>query len=70
MRTNYCPHCASDRVVKIDESDGSHFHECEDCQEAWEHHNTKAEYIPSSKLSTNDQDNSRSSGTHKHVVTP
>ena len=38
IRTNYCPHCGSEKVHKIEESDGSHYHECEDCQEAWEHH--------------------------------
>ena len=44
MRTNFCPHCASDRVFKIEEKDGSHFHECGDCQEAWEHYE-KNKYV-------------------------
>ncbi len=38
MRTKYCPHCGSERIHKVDEPDGSHFHECDDCQETWEHH--------------------------------
>lgn len=38
MRTKYCPHCASQKIHKVEESDGGHFHECDDCQESWEHH--------------------------------
>lgn len=38
MRTRFCPHCSSERIHRVDEADGSHFHECDDCQEAWEHH--------------------------------
>jgi ssDNA-binding Zn-finger/Zn-ribbon topoisomerase 1 len=45
MRTKYCPHCASEKIHKVEESDGSHFHECDDCQEAWEHHETGQKMI-------------------------
>ena len=38
MRTKYCPHCGSENIVRIDEPDGSHYHECKDCHETWEHH--------------------------------
>ena len=38
MRTKYCPHCGSENIERINEKDGSHYHECLDCQEAWEHH--------------------------------
>lgn len=38
MRTKFCPHCASEKIHKVDEADGSHYHECEDCQETWEHY--------------------------------
>jgi ssDNA-binding Zn-finger/Zn-ribbon topoisomerase 1 len=44
-RTNYCPHCASDKVYKVEEKDGTHFHECKDCQEAWEHHEVDRKII-------------------------
>jgi len=37
MRTNYCPHCGSDRIHKVVEDDGEHYHECDDCHEAWKH---------------------------------
>ena len=37
MRTKYCPHCASQKIHRVDEDDGSHYHECEDCQETWKH---------------------------------
>lgn len=43
MRTKYCPHCGSDKVRKIEESNGSHFHECKDCNETWQHHDVKKE---------------------------
>ena len=38
MRTQYCPHCGSQKIHKVEEADGAHYHECEECQEAWEHH--------------------------------
>ena len=38
MRTKYCPHCGSEKVFKVDETNGSHYHECGDCQETWEHY--------------------------------
>lgn len=38
MRTKFCPHCASEKILKVDEADGSHYHECQDCQETWEHY--------------------------------
>ena len=47
MRTKYCPHCGSEKIHKVEESDGSHFHECEDCQEAWEHHDASTPIIGS-----------------------
>jgi hypothetical protein len=42
MRTKFCPHCASQKIHKVEEADGSHFHECEECQEAWEHHEVES----------------------------
>lgn len=44
MRTKYCPHCSSERIHRVEEADGGHFHECDDCQETWEHH--EAEVVP------------------------
>ena len=41
MRTKYCPHCASEKIHRVDEEDGSHYHECEECNETWEHHEEK-----------------------------
>jgi transposase-like protein len=38
MRTKYCPHCSSEKIHRVEEGDGGHFHECEECQETWEHH--------------------------------
>jgi len=38
MRTKYCPHCCSEKIHKVEEANGSHFHECEECDETWEHH--------------------------------
>ena len=38
MRTKYCPHCCSEKIHRVKEADGSHFHECEECDETWEHH--------------------------------
>lgn len=38
VRTKYCPHCGSTKIHKVLEPQGAHFHECDDCQEAWEHH--------------------------------
>ena len=38
MRTKYCPHCCSEKIHKVDEADGSHFHECEECDETWAHY--------------------------------
>ena len=46
MRTNYCPHCGSDRIHKVDEEDGSHFHECDDCHEAWRHYDSEGKEKP------------------------
>ena len=37
MRTKYCPHCGSQKIHKVVEQNGSHYHECEECQETWEH---------------------------------
>ena len=45
MRTKYCPHCASEKIHKVEEADGGHFHECEDCQESWEHHKVDKKLI-------------------------
>ena len=38
MRTKYCPHCCSEKIHRVEEADGSHFHECEECDETWSHH--------------------------------
>jgi formate dehydrogenase maturation protein FdhE len=48
MRTNYCPHCGSDKIHKVEEPDGSHYHECEECAETWRHCDTvKVHGLPS-----------------------
>ena len=44
MRTKYCPHCASEKIHKVEEATG-HFHECEECQETWEHHEVEKTMI-------------------------
>jgi hypothetical protein len=50
MHTKYCPHCGSMKIHKVYEEKGipvddelykivvTHYHECEDCNETWEHH--------------------------------
>ena len=46
MRTKYCPHCGSQKIHKVEEEEDigickvplEHYHECEECQETWEHH--------------------------------
>ena len=54
MHTKYCPHCGSTKIHRVEEktelplydlitgelvySNSSHYHECEDCNETWEHH--------------------------------
>jgi hypothetical protein len=49
MHTKYCPHCGSTKIHKVYEEkeiviEGgtyqlvTHYHECEDCNETWEHH--------------------------------
>jgi len=43
MRTKYCPHCCSEKIHKVEESNGSHFHECEECDETWAHHEARKE---------------------------
>ena len=45
MRTKYCPHCCSEKIRKIDEADGAHFHECKECDETWEHHEAPKQII-------------------------
>lgn len=41
MRTKFCPHCGSENIHRVDEPDGSHYHECEDCCETWSHYEPK-----------------------------
>lgn len=48
MRTKYCPHCASEKIHRVEEEDGSHYHECEECDETWRHCDTvKVHGLPS-----------------------
>jgi formate dehydrogenase maturation protein FdhE len=44
-RTKFCPHCGSTKIHRVDEEDGSHYHECEDCQEAWHHHDPEGNLL-------------------------
>lgn len=37
MRTKYCPHCGSENIHREEEECGSHYHECDECQETWTH---------------------------------
>jgi hypothetical protein len=55
MRTKYCPHCGSEKIHRVEEKEvqqfdvnigiyymlGGHYHECEECNETWEHHKNK-----------------------------
>ena len=45
MRTKYCPHCCSEKIHREEEANGSHYHECEDCDETWEHHEKEVEPV-------------------------
>jgi transposase-like protein len=45
MRTKYCPHCCSEKIHRVEEADGSHYHECEECDETWSHH-TEPQVVP------------------------
>lgn len=51
MRTKYCPHCGSENIHRVEEDNTqfdvnvglldyppTHYHECGDCNETWEHH--------------------------------
>ena len=45
MRTKFCPHCCSEKIHKVEESCGSHYHECEECDETWSHHEVTVEPV-------------------------
>jgi hypothetical protein len=57
VHTKYCPHCGSMKIHRVYEESSlppydlvtgelvypshSHYHECEDCNETWDHHEVK-----------------------------
>jgi hypothetical protein len=57
VHTKYCPHCGSVKIHRVYEESSlplydlvtgelvypshSHYHECEDCNETWDHHEVK-----------------------------
>jgi len=55
MHTRYCPYCGSQNIHRVEELvqhfdinigiyyTTDHYHECEECQETWQHHKLENE---------------------------